>query len=343
MNLDIVERFQLSVFLVLVTVRNCIQIIGIFGLAKCFRHFISFLEIFFNWEYCLEGFYSLISLRLPSFFILSQNSMIFFNSVKIFHVIVTPAFLVYGTEILVDWLKHAFITKFNGINPVCYKYFRDSLCRDLLRNSAEFHGSFKDKQDLGNHKKLFAMISKTHVLCHSLQDFNNDRSPIIAKRIGFVSIPLACLVIRVSIQIYQSIGIVNDGESVLESVSGHEESSESWNVARAVMQLFKVSPEDNTNAYLEKPALTLLFLVGFLFLLLSKIIISFQLKNLAVYQLSSNTKKQSLVDEDFNRKPEDLPRRNDSTSNDRVNSSSPLINDKLDNIERYQMFKSMIV
>lgn len=37
---------------------------------------------------------------------------------------------------LVDWLKHAFITKFNHIRPSVYERYTDVLCRDLAHGSA---------------------------------------------------------------------------------------------------------------------------------------------------------------------------------------------------------------
>jgi hypothetical protein len=40
------------------------------------------------------------------------------------------------SEMLVDWLKHAFITKFNHIRPSVYERFTDVLCRDLASGSA---------------------------------------------------------------------------------------------------------------------------------------------------------------------------------------------------------------
>ena len=40
------------------------------------------------------------------------------------------------SEMLVDWLKHAFITKFNHIRPSVYERYKDVLCRDLASASA---------------------------------------------------------------------------------------------------------------------------------------------------------------------------------------------------------------
>lgn len=40
------------------------------------------------------------------------------------------------SEFIVDWLKHAFITKFNHIRPSVYERFTDVLCLDLATGSA---------------------------------------------------------------------------------------------------------------------------------------------------------------------------------------------------------------
>ncbi|RKO89149.1 eukaryotic membrane protein family-domain-containing protein, partial [Blyttiomyces helicus] len=98
---------------------------------------------------------------------------------KLAETLVTPVIVVYGTEILVDWLKHAFITKFNGIKPTVYGRFRDSLCKDLAGGRARF------------------------LNCTQFFQASVDPSPTVARRIGFVSIPLACLVIRVAFQTLQ--------------------------------------------------------------------------------------------------------------------------------------------
>ena len=84
--------------------------------------------------------------------------------------LLVPAFAVLGTEMLVDWLKHAFITKFNLIHPGVYGKFKDSLCRAL-------------KGGEGNEEVY-------------------DHSPKVARKIGFVSLPLTCLVVRILGQVF---------------------------------------------------------------------------------------------------------------------------------------------
>ena len=47
-----------------------------------------------------------------------------------------PVFTVLLSEQIVDWLKHAFITKFNHIRPSVYERYIDVLCLDLANGSA---------------------------------------------------------------------------------------------------------------------------------------------------------------------------------------------------------------
>eukprot|EP00937_MAST-01D_sp_MAST-1D-sp2_P000009 g9.t1 len=67
-------------------------------------------------------------------------------------------------EVVVDWVKHAFITKFNKIRPSVYRSFSASLCRDLV---SRCRGD--------------SMLDHTHA---------------VSRRLGLVALPLACLVVR---------------------------------------------------------------------------------------------------------------------------------------------------
>jgi hypothetical protein len=49
--------------------------------------------------------------------------------------LIGPMSVVVGSEICVDWLKHAYIAKFNNIRPRVYKKFLDVLTFDYSRNS----------------------------------------------------------------------------------------------------------------------------------------------------------------------------------------------------------------
>lgn len=45
-----------------------------------------------------------------------------------------PFLLVLGSEMLVDWIKHAYITKFNNTKPAIYGRFLDVLAKDYYSN-----------------------------------------------------------------------------------------------------------------------------------------------------------------------------------------------------------------
>lgn len=78
-----------------------------------------------------------------------------------------PFFIVLGSEMLIDWLKHAYIGKFNNVRPVIYGRFLDVLAKDYYTNA------FGDQN--------------------------------LTKRLGLPVIPLSCLMIRAGFQTYQMI------------------------------------------------------------------------------------------------------------------------------------------
>eukprot|EP00794_Sanderia_malayensis_P005358 gene5358-6029_t len=78
---------------------------------------------------------------------------------------IPAASLVMGSEFLVDWFKHAFITKFNDIKPGVYETYRASLAQDIILN--------KDENVYTGH---------------------TDQ---ISRKMGFSALPMACLIIRV--------------------------------------------------------------------------------------------------------------------------------------------------
>ncbi|OMH85583.1 Endoplasmic reticulum membrane protein 65 [Zancudomyces culisetae] len=54
------------------------------------------------------------------------------NAEDLFTRLLVPVFMILGTELLVDWVKHAYITKFNWIRPQVYEKYGHVLCRDLV-------------------------------------------------------------------------------------------------------------------------------------------------------------------------------------------------------------------
>ncbi|KAI0561590.1 Eukaryotic membrane protein Tapt1 [Gracilaria domingensis] len=74
-------------------------------------------------------------------------------------------FVILACEIIVDWIKHAFVTKFNRISPNVYRQFLIVICEDLSQSK-------------------------------SLSVVRSIGGSGVAKRIGFVNLPLAALVSR---------------------------------------------------------------------------------------------------------------------------------------------------
>lgn len=73
--------------------------------------------------------------------------------------------VIYLCEVVVDWIKHAFVTKFNRIPYRVYHHFSLVICDDMVK-------------------------TRKHSLVRSIG------GSAVSKRVGFVSLPLAALVIR---------------------------------------------------------------------------------------------------------------------------------------------------
>ncbi|RPA96786.1 DUF747-domain-containing protein [Choiromyces venosus 120613-1] len=134
---DIVERFQLWLMLIIIASRNLVET-GVWSLAGPDTSSISGAGV------------------MPKSFTLFP---------KWTGQVMGPFLLVLGSEMLVDWLKHAYITKFNNTRPAVYERFLDVLSKDYYS--------------------------------HAFADQN------LTKRLGLPVIPLACLFIRASLQTYQ--------------------------------------------------------------------------------------------------------------------------------------------
>jgi len=144
---DIVERFQLAIFLSVITVRNLIELSG----------------------------------SPPSpFSILPASFIPLFPAMTTVETLMTPVLFVLLSELLVDWLKHAFITKFNHIRTSVYDRYIDVLSRDLVignptRNSDGMNNNIRPQKFV-------------------------DQSPMVSRRIGFAAFPLTCFTISMTLQ-----------------------------------------------------------------------------------------------------------------------------------------------
>ncbi|WRT65422.1 uncharacterized protein IL334_002365 [Kwoniella shivajii] len=167
---DIVERFQLSLMLSVIALRNMIEMAG--------------SEIAF----------------LPKSFIRGKSLV---------DSILSPVLFVIVSEMVVDWLKHAFITKFNHVRASVYERFTDVLAKDVLLAGSS--GNSRNRMRGRNHQVLL------------------DQSPLVARRLGFASIPLACLVLRVSAQ---AIGMLSTSSHHEGSIKDFSAGAWAWTVLK---------------------------------------------------------------------------------------------------------------
>lgn len=99
---DVVERSQITFLLIIIAIRNV-----------------------------------LANSKLPSSLIPKSWTLHTTSSV-ILGVLCGPMFSVIGSELIVDWVKHAYVTKFNRIRPSIYGKFLVIMCGDYATSSKKF-------------------------------------------------------------------------------------------------------------------------------------------------------------------------------------------------------------
>ncbi|SCU81544.1 LAFA_0C05688g1_1 [Lachancea sp. 'fantastica'] len=99
---DIIERFQMVILLTIIGIRNLIASMSSFS-----------TDCPYSWSW-------------------SSASSTFVRS------LCGPVITVIGSEIFVDWVKHAYITKFNRVRPQMYGTFLKILCADHTHNLQRF-------------------------------------------------------------------------------------------------------------------------------------------------------------------------------------------------------------
>lgn len=149
---DVVERFQLWLMLLIIALRNIVEVGGLSVASATFSAATTSTQ---------EPRTNFTGVPLRSASILPMSFTIF---PKWTGQVLGPFLLVLGSEMLVDWLKHAYITKFNNTKPAIYGKFLDVLAKDYYS--------------------------------HAFVDQN------LTKRLGLPVIPLSCLFIRASLQTY---------------------------------------------------------------------------------------------------------------------------------------------
>lgn len=164
---DVVERFQLWLVLLIIGMRNVVEVGGLsipaagvglgddaMATAKVPLHSHSILPMSFT--------------ILPSWLWSGE--------------VLSPFLIVIGSEMLVDWIKHAYINKFNNIKPNFYSRILDILCKDYYTNVSTMKDS---PSHLGISDALQAFVT-----------------PSLTRRLGLPLLPLSTLFIRASFQTY---------------------------------------------------------------------------------------------------------------------------------------------
>lgn len=171
---DVVERFQLWHMLIIIASRNIVETGGLrsrFGLGAestpSFTVGPSATSILNSSASLAQGSPpNSASSFLPSSFTLVPAIVESITSyVPAVSQVLGPFLIVLGSEMVVDWIKHAYINKFNNTRPAIYDRFLDVLAKDYYTNA------FGDQN--------------------------------LTKRLGLPVIPLSCLLIRASFQTYQ--------------------------------------------------------------------------------------------------------------------------------------------
>lgn len=112
---DVVERFQLWLMLIIIALRNIVEVGGLSVLSAAAE----------SSDFVKETVPIRSNSILPnSFTILPSWS----------GEVLTPFLLVLGSEMVVDWVKHAYISKFNNVKPAVYQRYLDVLAKDYYTN-----------------------------------------------------------------------------------------------------------------------------------------------------------------------------------------------------------------
>ncbi|THC92326.1 hypothetical protein EYZ11_008195 [Aspergillus tanneri] len=166
---DVVERFQLWLMLTIIASRNFVETGAFSFFGSLGSSFGTFSSTATNSTPLSTPPRTASSILPQSFTIVPSSIIASFSHVNSFlptlAQVLGPFLVVLGSEMLVDWLKHAYINKFNNTRPAIYLRFLDILAKDYYTNA------FGDQN--------------------------------LTRRLGLPVIPLSCLFFRVSVQTYQ--------------------------------------------------------------------------------------------------------------------------------------------
>lgn len=258
---DVVERFQLWLMLTIIASRNIVETGGLaagLNLLTSSNSAISAPALNASSPFTQAIPPRSSSSILPlSFTILpALVSSVTAYAPAVGHVL-GPFLVVLGSEMFVDWLKHAYIGKFNNTRPAIYGRFLDVLAKDYYTNA-----------------------------------FGEQN---LTKRLGLPVIPLSCLFIRAGVQTYRMFVVawvpspIPSASTGLTSVHDHYAStraSQPTSTTAAISQRFddllRQIPTAITSSTAYRHFNTILFLaLGFLVLLAIKLVLGMLLLSFA--------------------------------------------------------------
>jgi hypothetical protein len=117
------------------------------------------------------------------------------------------------SELFVDWLKHAFITKFNHIRPSVYERYADVLCRDFGVSPAPAES--EPTIERGEHT-----LTREGILMRRRSRRKHqyvDQSPVVARRLGFAPLPNAILAVLIGSECVQMVILNASADSTFVS------------------------------------------------------------------------------------------------------------------------------
>lgn len=114
---DVVERFQLWLMLIIIALRNIVEVGASNALSEAAGEAVKDSATTMKSNTFLPDGFAGFSI-LPSWA----------------GEVLTPFLFVLGSEMGVDWIKHAYISKFNGVKPALYQKFLDVLAKDYYTN-----------------------------------------------------------------------------------------------------------------------------------------------------------------------------------------------------------------
>ena len=120
---DVVERFQLWLMLIIIALRNIVEVGGLSMLVDTSHMEGGAAEMVKNSSAPVRT----KSMLPDSFTILPSWS----------GEVLTPFLFVLGSEMIVDWIKHAYISKFNNVKPAVYQRYLDVLAKDYYTNVSD--------------------------------------------------------------------------------------------------------------------------------------------------------------------------------------------------------------